>query len=220
MAEGILKLAEEAEPLGVAVISQCDLQMEGCTAREPAAVTIVRVGTMRDQFVVCRSCLESMIREGEWSVRGSRIEPQVDFLLKDSLGRSVIGVEVKGTPRTRDVDLQRWATSLRRNLAAHSAFPNVPYFLMLLVPEKGYLWSHPDAPSDAPPDYAVDLNQLTLPGETAPTENGLAAEGWVQRSLMALLEGRLHPGGLWWTESGLQRVVDNDRLHIVQARRS
>ena len=210
-----MKLAEEAVPLGVTVVARCDLQMEGCTAREPAPVTIVRVGLMQDQFVVCRSCLEKMIQEGEWSVRGSRIAPQVDFELQDSLGRIVVAVEVKTAPRTRAIELQRWASSLRRNLAAHGAVPNSHYFLLVVVPDVGYLWSNPGSPIDAMPDYTVDLAQLNLPGDAIPTEDGREAEKWVERSLVALLEGRLSPSGLWWTESGLGRTVKAEHLSFV-----
>lgn len=210
-----MKLAQEAEPLGVVVIARCDLQMDGCTAREPGPVTIVRVGRMQDQFVVCRSCLERMVQEGEWSVRGARVPADVDFQIEDSVGRTVAAVEVKGTPRTRAIDLQRWASSLRRNLAAHAAVPSSPYFLLLVVPEAGYLWSRPGAPPDATPDYTLDLQQLTLPGDVVPSENGPEAEAWARRSLEALVRRQLRPSGLWWTESGFGRVVENEELALV-----
>ncbi|HWD40639.1 MAG TPA: hypothetical protein VG944_17450, partial [Fimbriimonas sp.] len=76
-----MKLALEVETTGVAVISECDLKLPGCKAVSPAPVTVVNVSSSHDQFVVCKACLETMIREGEWLVRHARIVPAPDFLL-------------------------------------------------------------------------------------------------------------------------------------------
>jgi hypothetical protein len=211
-----MKLAQKAEPLGVVVVAQCDLQMDGCTARQPAPVTIVKVGPAQDQFVVCRSCLEKMIQEGEWSVSGSRVRALADFWLKDPTDRAILAVEVKSLPRTTALDLERWASSLRRNLIAHSALPSTPYFLLLVVPATGFLWSNSNSSLDAAPDYSFNLTELAPPGDAAPEESGRSAEEWAERSLKALIERKLNPDGLWWTESGLKRAVENDRLKLVR----
>ena len=210
-----MKLAEEAEPLGVVVLARCDLQMDGCTAREPAPVTIVRVGPMRDQFVVCTSCMERMIREGEWSVRGSRISPHADFIVKDHLDRILVTVEVKVAPRTSAVDLPHWAAGLRRNLAAHAAIPRSQYFLLLVVPEAGCLWSNSEASFDALPDYTFNLLDVANPGEKIPSQTGHDAEAWAERWLQSLFEGRVQPSGLWWKESGLARLIQGGALRLV-----
>lgn len=209
-----MTLALEAKPTGVAVTAECDLKLAGCTATTPAPVTVVNVGSSQDQFVVCRSCLETMIREGDWQVRHARIAPQIDFLLVDALGRARVAVDVKSAPRSRTVDLARYAASLRRNLLAHAALPDVPYLLMLIVPETGYLWSNPLSPADALPDYEVRLSELEIDARDLPMENGREAEAWTREAVEALLEGRLRPTGLWWTESGLGRAIEGKSLTL------
>jgi hypothetical protein len=209
-------MAETVEPLGVIVKAECDLKLEGCTALAPAPVTVVKVGSAHDQFVVCRSCLERMVREGEWRVPGARVAPRIDFLFVNPAGQPVIAVEVKTAPRLRALDLTQWATSLKRNLGAHGAAPIVPYFLILVVPESGFLWSNPEAPFDAMPDYVLDLTELSTAEDPVPEGEGGEAENWSFRALTRLLEGQVRPQGLWWTESGLQRLLANDRLRLVQ----
>jgi len=41
------------------------------------------------------------------------------------------------------------------------------------------------------------------------------AEEWPGRSLSALLDHRLNPHGLWWTESGLKRALEKGPFEIV-----
>ncbi len=215
-----MTLTLEAKPTGVAVIAECDLKMEGCTALTPAPVTVVNVGPSQDQYVVCRSCLGKMVREGEWSVQNALVAPQTDFLLVDELKRPMIAVDVRGVPRTRAVDVEQWGAGLRRNLIAHGAIPDVKYFLLLVVPSLGFLWSSPPGFGSDAPDYSFTLDQLTSAAETIPEENGPRAESWAEAALTSLLHGRLHPTGLWWTESGLQRTIEGDSLSLVKAARS
>lgn len=212
-----MKLVLEAEPLGVVVVARCDLRMDGCTATEPSPVTIVRVGAQQDQFVVCRACLEKMIQEGEWSVRGARINAPVDFVLKDSLERSMVAIEVKSMPRTRALNIERWGSSIRRNLAVHTALPGFPYFLLVLVPEVGLLWSNPDSEYGDAPDYNFDLKELELEDDPVPLEDGQGAQEWAARALDALLTGKLHPSGLWWTQSGLGKAIEGGRMKRLPA---
>ena len=64
----------------------------------------------------------------------------VDLVVTDSAGRPVAAVELKNRQDlNRDVAVQ-----LRRNLAAHDALGNAPYFL-LLSEDTGFVWKNAPA---------------------------------------------------------------------------
>jgi hypothetical protein len=83
-----------------------------------------------------------------------------DFVLYDRHGRLAAIVEVKAKRGTSN----SWAAEFRRNLLAHEAFRQAPYFL-LVTPEKLYLWRESSRISGAesspvPPDYELDAKSL------------------------------------------------------------
>ena len=210
-----MNLALNAEPTGVFFTAVCDLQLEGCTARVPAPVTAVKVGPGDESVIVCRSCLERMVQDGEWAVRGARITARPDFTLDDPLGQPVVAIEVKGAPRHPSVDLDHWASSVRRNLLAHGAAPGAPYFLLFFVPEAGYLWSSAERPFDALPDYRIELSDFGSSTDGTPRAASNAVEAWVLNSLEAITDGRFVPQGAWWTESGLGGAIRGGGLKLV-----
>jgi hypothetical protein len=54
----------------------CEIQTEKCAAKDsPAAITAVWYSPGRKQVNVCRSCLDEMVRRGEWEVKGARLSP-------------------------------------------------------------------------------------------------------------------------------------------------
>jgi hypothetical protein len=69
----------EVIPTGVFFSGRCDIQAEDCTATETGPITAVWMGSTRDQVNVCRACLESMIRAGDWSVLGAKITSHFDL---------------------------------------------------------------------------------------------------------------------------------------------
>ncbi len=195
-------------------MSECDLKLAGCTALTPAPVTVVNVGASQDQFVVCRSCLETMIREGEWQVRHSKIQPIVDLVVQDGIGRSVLAVEAKMPPRSSVVNVEQWASSIRRNLIAHGALANAPYFLMFVFPDTGFLWSSPFGFDNLMPDYTFSLSEISPSGPDIPATSESEAGRWAEKAIGSLLTHDLQPQGLWWTESGLKRALDQDGLEL------
>lgn len=63
-------------------------------------------------------------------------------------------VEVKSTPGASPA----WAARFRRNLLAHGAVPDAPYFL-IAVPDCLFLWSR-GAGVDVPPDYEAATSDV------------------------------------------------------------
>ncbi|MBD2626143.1 hypothetical protein [Trichormus variabilis] len=62
------------EPSGVILKDICEIQTEKCVAKDsPAAITAVWYSPGRKQVNVCRSCLDEMVRRGEWEIKGARL---------------------------------------------------------------------------------------------------------------------------------------------------
>ncbi len=101
---------------------------------------------------------------------------RVDIAVYSKDDQLQLVVEVKSkTAATPD-----WAARMRRNLAAHLAIPNSPFFLLAL-PDRFYLWCRLPSPlAVVPPDYDVDPAPLLAP---------YVADG--ARSLRAMSEGGL-----------------------------
>lgn len=81
--------------------------------------------------------------------------PQPDFAVYSPDQKLQLVVEVKGTPHSDEV----WAAKLRRNLLAHSAIPEAPYFLLVL-PDYCYLWRNHHQSDLAPPDFRAETSQV------------------------------------------------------------
>jgi hypothetical protein len=79
-----------------------------------------------------------------------------DFMLYTKSNELLLVVEVKAI-RNED---EQWAVKLRRNLIAHGAVPESPFFLLVL-PEHVYLWK--DAPAEASPNVVSDTKHILRP---------------------------------------------------------
>jgi len=107
---------------------------------------------------------------------------RVDIAVYSKDDQLQLVVEVKSkTAATAD-----WAARMRRNLAAHLAIPNAPFFLLAL-PDHFYLWRRLPAPLVVvPPDYDV-----------APAPLLARAVRRGRRAILARHErGRAHAGGV------------------------
>jgi hypothetical protein len=83
-----------------------------------------------------------------------------DFVLFDRHDHLAAIVEVKAKRGTSS----RWAAEFRRNLLAHEAFRQAPFFL-LITPDKVYLWKETPKAAGAesspiPPDYELDAKPI------------------------------------------------------------
>jgi hypothetical protein len=64
----------KVEPSGVVLTGVCSIQTDRCTARDVGPITAVWGPPGRTQLNVCRACLETKIRTGEWQVEGARLQ--------------------------------------------------------------------------------------------------------------------------------------------------
>ena len=83
-----------------------------------------------------------------------------DFVLLDRHDRLAAIIEVKAKRGTSS----RWAAEFRKNLLAHEAFRQAPFFL-LITPDRVYLWKETPKSAGAdsppiPPDYELDAKSL------------------------------------------------------------
>ena len=94
---------------------------------------------------------------------------------------------------------REWAARFRRNLLAHAAVPNAPFFL-LAFPATLYLWRN-GAGLDSPPDYeapASDVLREYLGAWAATTEDvgeeslQIALGAWLRDLTQAFREPRSH----------------------------
>lgn len=146
------------EPTGVLFVGVCDIQTEKCTARTAAPLTAVWSMPAREQINVCRSCLDEMVRRGEWHVAGARLRRSADVAVFDHAGNLQVVIEVKRTRPGEDTVIR--AIQIRRNLLAHAGLPQTPFFL-IAFPDHFYVWRNtiPDT-YDRPPDYQVDAQAM------------------------------------------------------------
>ncbi len=111
-------------------------------------------------------------------------------------------VEVK----SKSAATAEWAARMRRNLAAHLAIPNAPFFLLAL-PDHFYLWRHLPSPlAIVPPDYDIDPAPLLAP---------YVADG--DRSLRAISEGGLTLAVLAWLTDLVASNLDAETADTHQA---
>jgi hypothetical protein len=82
-----------------------------------------------------------------------------DILVTSSDERPQLAVEVKNTSETSGA----WAAQFRRNLLAHAAIPNTPYFMVTAF-DHFYLWRQtPGTAPEALPEYTVDALDYLQP---------------------------------------------------------
>lgn len=148
----------KVEPTGVLFVGVCDIQTEKCTARTAAPVTAVWPLPAREQINVCRSCLDEMVRRGEWQVEGARLRRRADVAVFDHAGNLQLVVEAKQAKPGEDTSKR--AIQIRRNLLVHAGIPQTPFFL-IAFPDHSYLWrrAFPDE-YDRPADYHIDAQDI------------------------------------------------------------
>ena len=202
------------EPSGVILKDICEIQTEKCVAKDsPAAITAVWYSPGRKQVNVCRSCLDEMVRRGEWEVKGARLSPRPDITIFNPEGKIKLIVEVKKISLTEKSAQLRRATEIRRNLLAHSAIPNTP-FLLIAFPENFYLWKEeiPDRDNKSA-DYHFHAKKTIKnyaekhhisPQEMSPQEFELLVSDW----LKDLVNSQSSKDSLEWaTTSGLYDAI-------------
>lgn len=135
---------------------------------------------------------------------------QADFAIYSPDERLQLVVEVKNkSGATAD-----WAAHMRRNLFAHSAVPNAPFFLLAL-PDRFYLWTHALAlPEATPPDYEIDATPIVA-GYTDNSKRHLSEyslelilNSWLNNLVNAdLTKETAEPHETWLFASGLYEAI-------------
>ncbi len=111
-----------------------------------------------------------------------------------------------------------WAARMRRNLVAHLAIPNSPFFLLAL-PDHFYVWRRVSSPlAVIPPDYDVDPTPLLSPYVTNGRESlrtiseaglTLAVSSWLNELVASSLnEEKAETQQAWLFESGLYCAIE------------
>ena len=211
----------KVDPSGIVTIGECDLRLPGCRALTPAPVMAILVSLGRElAATVCRSCLDEMVRLGEWEIPGAKLSRRFDIAVYDKDERLQLVVEVKDYPDKCEIGIEQWATRIRRNLVKHSAVPSYVYFLLAVYPAPFYLWL-PDDASEAKPRYHVDV-QAEMP--LLQQSNSIsyyhqqedAVEAWLA-SLTGTPAGPETEQLAWFYESGLHKAIQYGRIvrHVV-----
>lgn len=135
---------------------------------------------------------------------------QADFEVYSPDGRLQLLAEVKSR-NGADAD---WAAQMRRNLFAHLAVPNAPFFLLAL-PDRFYLWKQPPAkPEITPPDYEIDATPIVA-AYTDDLKRQLSSYGlelivysWLNNLINAdLTKETAEPQEVWLFDSGLYQAI-------------
>lgn len=208
----------KVEPSGVVMIGECELRFPHvCTALSPAPITAVWGFPSRKQFDICRSCLEEMVRRGEWEIQGAKIARKYDIAVYDKTERLQLVVEVRDYPYKPPAQLEEWAVRIRRNLIVHSGIPSAVYFLFASHPALFYLWTKEDMP-EAAPHYSFKM-QTELPslyentGGVSNQQQEDAIYSWLT-FLVSDRNGvesrRKHPE--WLYASGLCKAIQGGRI--------
>lgn len=137
---------------------------------------------------------------------------QADIAVFSLDDRLQLVVEVKNK---KGANLE-WVTNMRRNLFAHSAVPNAPFFLLTL-PDRFYLWKNANPLELTPPDYEIDPTPIlrTYTDTTGVHLNRLSEyrfELIINSWLNSLLNTNLtretaEPHEAWLFDSGLYEAI-------------
>jgi hypothetical protein len=144
---------------------ECELQLDGCTAVESGVITAVMAEHGHKQRNVCRSCLEEMVKSGEWEVQGARVSRTADVAVLDQYRFPLVFVDVRKRPDTMSSDgVERWARRIHRNLINHSGVPSRALFLLAVVPGPIYAWQPGSASEPGrEPDEVIYVDGDTFP---------------------------------------------------------
>jgi len=203
----------KVEPSGIVTIGECDLRLPGCLGLTPApAMAIWTAPGHEVAATVCRSCLDEMVRLGEWEIPGAKLKRRFDIAVYDKDERLQLVVDVKNYSYKHEGDVEQWATRIRRNLVRHSAVPIYVYFLLAIYPAPFYLWL-PDAAPDAPPRFAIDV-QAQMPRLE---ESGIISDYQQQVDavfawLTALVNAPAGEPQAWLDDSGLRDAIQGGRI--------
>jgi hypothetical protein len=200
------------ETSGEILIGTCEIQTELCVARSSAPVTFVWIPPGRGQVRVCGTCLEEMVRNGEWEIPGARVNPRHDVVVLDRHGRPRLFIDVKRLPGGADV--HDWARRVHHNLVYFSGLPAGASYLLVGYPDRFFGWAPPAARDpDGAPTYEAECAEVLAPFLPAPGSGGddLAVRervvaDWMESLLASDPSGSGGPAR-WLADSGVLDTV-------------
>jgi hypothetical protein len=148
----------------------------------------------------------------------------IDFVLHSRDQRLTTLVEVKSKPNTSS----SWAAQLRRNRLAHGNPSPHGDFLLLVTPDKVYLWQGVDAgPDRLDPSFEVDARPLFAPyfqgtgvsaSAASPQAFELVVASWLTDLVReAAPRERLAAEQSWLVKSGLLDAVAGGQIEYATA---
>jgi len=149
----------EIRTTGVFVVGECNVQLPGCQALEPAPITVIKLQPSGRQVNVCSACLQEMLDRQEWHLAGARFSAKYDFVLLSGSNEPLIILEVKRSPEGTDIDSERWTKSYVRNLVAHGQFRRNAILILSLLDSKTYIWRLSGGTSEPTMISEVDTTQ-------------------------------------------------------------
>ena len=203
---------------GVAFTGECELQLPGCTAAgHKSPITAVFPESKGRQVNVCRTCLQSMVRSGDWEVPGARVSQYADIAVFDDKQRLQVVIETQKAPTELGESIDDWAYRVHHNMLAYKAVPFSTFFWLIATNGQFRLWKHQGSASTlALPDYRGSI-ETQISGFLSPQLNSGSS---TKRLTNAVLEwiafikqddyGDKAP--LWLTESGLLSVLLSGRV--------
>ena len=139
-----------------------------------------------------------------------------DIVIYSPNNEPALVVEVKHMNRVTD----QWASQLRRNLLAHSAFQNSRFFLLAL-PDFFYLWRNDGSIQQAPADYKVRAKDVLRHYAEADDLEGLSGFGlellvssWLDALLSSQIRKEDAPELIWIFDSGLYDSIRGGSMEI------
>jgi hypothetical protein len=127
--------------------------------------------------------------------------------------------------KTKSPASAEWAARLRRNLFAHRALPQVPFFLLAL-PERLYLWKNSPPSETAPPDYEIETRQALrrhIKNLDTPLSalSGFSFESLVRSWLDDVINTNLDsaqfaPSDEWLAKSGLYDAIKHGFVTVQE----
>ncbi len=127
------------EPTGVVFYDTCQIQTDKCVGAEGNFITAVLVPPSMEQVSVCRSCLNEMVRGGQWSISGAWVDRMVkhwDIRVYSPENELSIVVDVKNKTEIDRRFLSRY------HEGTQNAFDDSPAACLLLItPHQIFRWN-------------------------------------------------------------------------------
>jgi hypothetical protein len=158
------------------------------------------------QVNACRTCIELMVRAGEWEIHGARVRQRIDLVLQAPHGSPLLLVDVTPIPAvTNDVD--SWAERVHRNLATHGALLSEVAFTLAALPRGFYYWSAERVGDPAATfEYMYEPDHFTKRYFAQLLE--LSTEGEIERAVALWLSSVLWSDAApWLKDERLQRYA-------------